>query len=66
MDCIYLVSEDCRAHPIPRGIAGTVTFYKPNEEEQKEFCKSLTGFPTCPRLKLYHEYLRAMGSVKTS
>jgi len=66
MDCIYLVSGDCRAHPISSGITGTLAFYKPSEEEQKEFCKSSTGFSTCPRLRVYHEYLRASGSVKTS
>lgn len=64
VDCIYLNEDECRAQPyVAKRIARPEdrTFYKPNEEDKKEFCHQRVEFRSCPRYQAYQSHLRAMG-----
>ena len=62
VDCIYLFKDECRAQPIVDKKEG---YYKPTEEDQKNFCRNTRLMRTCPRAGLYHEHLRAIGLEKS-
>ena len=65
MDCIYIVKGECMAQPFTQhSAAGSLGFYKPNEEDQKTFCKNAEASKTCPRFTAYHEHLKAVGLAK--
>jgi len=59
MDCGYFVNGDCTVPPF--GAHGH--YYKPTEEEKKQFCKS-EKFNTCPRFTAYQNHLKAVGLQK--
>jgi len=64
VDCVYLDKDDCRAVPyLPK----YKEYYKPTEEEQKEFCKNPDNprnFLACSRLQAYQNHLKAIGVEK--
>jgi hypothetical protein len=67
VDCIYLNEDECRAQPYVAKRIGRpedMTFYKPNEEDQKEYRKDKVNFKACPRFKAYQDDLRARGLEK--
>jgi hypothetical protein len=61
MDCIYLncIRTECRCHAIPMRPNETVVFYKPTEEEMKQFCKSSSNFGICPRFKAFKDTFKS-------
>jgi hypothetical protein len=60
VDCIYFVSGVCMA--TPTSVGGD--YYKPTEQDQKDWCKNIAKFKTCPRFTGYQEHLRAVGLQK--
>jgi hypothetical protein len=65
VNCVYLVDGECRAQPFTKmhGSRGSTGFYKPTEEEQKNYCQAYT-FNTCPRFKAYQDHLKFAGLQK--
>jgi hypothetical protein len=61
VDCIYLVKDECRAQPF---VDVTKVYYKPTEQEKKDYCRSGSPQRNCPRFVGYQEHLKAIGLVK--
>jgi hypothetical protein len=59
VDCIYLVKGECRAQPF----VDTVTreYYRPTDQEQRDYCRSTINVRTCARLQTYQDHLKAKG-----
>ena len=66
VDCIYFINGQCWAQPFAtRTHTGPdIEFYKPTDEDQKNYCKEIRNFQTCPRFLAYQGHLRAMGLKK--
>jgi len=60
MECVYFYEGSCLVRPI--AVTGMKN-YKPNEEEQKNLCKT-NVFEHCPRFKSYQDHLKAIGLKK--
>jgi hypothetical protein len=58
MECIYLLREACHAQPF---ITHEADFYKPTQDERKEYCLDLSRFNACPRLLQYQIFLANTG-----
>jgi hypothetical protein len=64
MDCIYLNCDHrgigyCHAQPIRKGEA--VVWYKPTDEELKNYCRNSEKFGSCPRYMAFEDYLESIG-----
>ena len=64
VDCIYFANSECRAQPVVHGVSAPGEFYKPNEQDQKEYCKNGANFQYCPRFIAYQAHLKAIGLEK--
>jgi hypothetical protein len=62
LDCIYFTKGECLAQPFVK--LPSKEYYKPNEEDQKSFCKNRDEFRACPRFGAFQEHLRALGLEK--
>jgi hypothetical protein len=57
VQCIYFNGKNCLAVPPASGL-----HFEPSETDKKEYCES-GSFETCPRLRAFEEYLRAIHSA---
>lgn len=57
VDCVYLLKGSCRAQPF---FFNESDYYKPTEDEKKEFCLNLGRFRQCPRLMAYQAHLQVV------
>ncbi len=56
MDCIYLICKgECYCHTVLVRPNEPIAFYKPTEEELKEFCKNSANFRNCPRFEAFQD-----------
>ena len=64
VNCIYFASNECRAQPFVQVTQGQRDYYKPTEEEQKDYCGERASFRNCSRLVAYQDHLKAIGLEK--
>jgi hypothetical protein len=67
MNCIYFVQDHCTAQPhaVANANFPSAGYYKPTDDERKEFCNNAGIADTCPRFKQYKLYLGMTGLDKT-
>ncbi|MCX6660093.1 MAG: hypothetical protein NTX81_06920 [Candidatus Bathyarchaeota archaeon] len=63
VNCIYFVIDECRAQPFTERTERGLNYYKPDEEDRKNYCKT-HDFKRCPRYVAYNEHIRALGLKK--
>ena len=61
LECVYLVSDECRAQPLTSKIEGEIPYYKPSQEDLKIYCKDARNFRACPKYIGYQDDLKARG-----
>jgi hypothetical protein len=54
MQCIYYNGKNCLALPATSGL-----HFEPSEIDRKDYCVS-GSFESCPRLRVFEDYLRAI------
>ncbi len=57
LECVYFYEGSCLVRPIA---IPDMKFYKPNEEDQKNYCKT-SDFDKCPRFSAFQAHLKAIG-----
>jgi hypothetical protein len=64
VNCPYFASGECRAQPFVRKVKDAYDYYRPTEEDQREFCNTKDRYMGCPRRLVYSEHLRLIGLME--